>query len=119
MDKGHSITWFLHMHKAAGTSLCNLAKLHNESFWFHSDHRAHIDLIYNRTNDKNSPNEKLIHGNSKDTLEFLQQLIQEKVTFVSTEHWFPSHFTVDILQSQLNIKFITALRHPRSPGGSG
>ncbi len=33
MKKEYRLIWFQHFHKAAGTSIINLAELNNERFW--------------------------------------------------------------------------------------
>lgn len=100
------------MHKAAGTSLCKLASLQGEQFSSISDHRAHIDLIHDSTSSTNAPNLNLINNpDPSHLIHFIQQLRREHVTFVSTEHWFPAT-TITHLKAQLEVKFITILRHP-------
>jgi hypothetical protein len=117
LPKDHSTTWYLHMHKVAGTSLCKLAKDSGEQFWSKSDHRAHIDLMRHVSppdaKPTNAPNTDLVQGDSNSTLLFIQRLQQdEQVTFVSTEHWFPPLQTVTFLKTRLKMKFITVLRNP-------
>lgn len=103
MKKEYRLIWFQHFHKAAGTSIINLAELNNERFW--PDHKNG-----NPTDSKGNLIE--LWKYSEDKLEqFVDRCEAENITFVATE-WGLPHITT--LARDARVKLITCLRNPLS-----
>ena len=118
------IIWFLHFHKAAGSSFTDLAGMNYESKILDSNVRrqhSHIELggdgalrwpliLNNRSNiprgcfgdDRNiTP----IHWKEE-----MMQNLHNGITFVSSEHYFPRLSPNDLIRPE--VKFVTILRDP-------
>lgn len=119
------IIWFLHFHKAAGSSFTDLADLNRESKLseFRDKHRhGHIDLDaagklrWPLVSDEVKQGMKCIEndGNADriSWIKDIQQKIRRGISFVSSEHYFPRLDQISQQEMPPNVKFVTIFREP-------
>jgi len=130
--KANNMIWFLHFHKAGGTSFTDLAGMNGEVKRIDSERaeHSHFELDNGALRWPLVMGKGGIEGDSSQVLplipsslcgpsnvegldwkEEIQQEFGKGTTFVSTEHWFPR---IDPKEDVLtNVKFVTVLREPR------
>jgi len=125
--KDERIVWFLHFHKAGGTSFTDLAGLNGEVKRHDSDPVAHshfdLDggklrwpLVVGKGGKEASTKPSTLcftpqaQVKGLDWKAEIRQEFGNGVTFVSTEHWFPRLNSNETTPS--NLKFVTVLRDP-------
>ena len=97
----YRLIWFQHFHKAAGTSIVQLARQNGESFWKNNK---------NANPYTESGFELPLWNYSREQLrEFVDVCEQQGVTFISTEFGCPNF---SVLHQDKRITSITALRDP-------
>ena len=103
INKKYQLIWFQHFHKAAGTSIVDLARANNETFWPNHENGNPKD---------NNGNFIELWKYSQDKLkQFIDQCEKQGVTFVATEWGLPD---VTFIGKDDRIILITCLRQPLS-----
>lgn len=99
-----TFVWHMHFHKAAGTSIGELAIRNGLKLAPHEpDSHGHLDLGNNNIQDTSAA----------QIVERLSTLRASGVGFGSTEHWFPDPSKLAAIQAGAPwVKFMTVLREP-------
>ena len=101
MKNKYNLIWFQHFHKAAGTTIVELAQKNKEVFWPVHENGNPV-VTYN--------NFIKLWKYSEDGLNAFVDLCEEKgVTFVATEWGLP---ILDVLAKNPRVTLITCLRNP-------
>jgi len=101
MTTPYRLIWFQHFHKAAGTSIINLAKVNQENFWPHHNNGNPTD---------GSGNDLRLWEYSTNELDnFIDSCEQKNVTFVATEWGLPE---IEHLSSDNRVLLVTCIRNP-------
>lgn len=100
MDK-YRLIWFQHLHKAAGTTIVELAKNNMENFY--SNHKN------GNPYDENDEMIEIWKFDKNDLKSFVDDCERKKITFVATE-WGSPNFK--ILSEDSRVVLITAIRDP-------
>lgn len=100
MDK-YRLIWFQHLHKAAGTTIVELAKNNMENFY--SNHKN------GNPYDENDEMIEIWKFDKNDLKSFIDDCERKKITFVATE-WGSPNFK--ILSEDSRVVLITAIRDP-------
>ncbi|KAL9185061.1 hypothetical protein ACHAXT_002838 [Thalassiosira profunda] len=113
------LVWFLHFHKAGGSSFTDLASQNNEtkraidpqghSHFELDDEKLRWPLIDDVPESCGQPPNRERIDWKKD----LEKDMRRGVTFVSTEHWFP-RLPKNEEDIPSNVKLVAVLREPRS-----
>ena len=96
------LTWFIHFHKAAGSSVIEAARLNGETL--PEDHRN------GNLTSTEEPEAVLYHNKTREQFEkIIEGVLASKVTFVASEWDIPD---LEYLLSHPRIQVVTILRHP-------
>jgi hypothetical protein len=126
-----SLKWYFHFHKAGGTSFTDLARENKETLRHSNvDNRAggdshgHIELGkaellrwellggLNKTSCQVPPNRDIEATQIELLNEELAILDEKNITFVSSEHWFPSQHVLSQIRQRHQLMTVIILRHP-------
>ncbi len=97
----YRLIWFIHFHKAGGTSIVDLAQANRERFW-----PRHLN---GNPVDDQGQQIKLWKYSDRELRHFIDQCQNRQVTFVATEWAMPN---LRVLGHDRRIKLITCLRDP-------
>jgi hypothetical protein len=130
LQSRQSLKWYFHFHKAGGTSFTDLARENKETLRHENvDNRAggdshgHIELGkaellrwellggLNKTSCQVPPNRDIEDIQIQLLNEELAILDEKNITFVSSEHWFPSQHVLSQIR-QHPLMTVIILRHP-------
>ncbi len=101
MSQQYRLIWFQHFHKAAGTSIIEIARANGETFY--PNHLNGNPL------DKDGDEIKLWEYSKDDLIAFIDQCQAMGVTLVSTEWGLPN---IEVLSNDKRVVIITCLREP-------
>lgn len=101
MRNNYRLIWLQHLHKAAGTSIVELAKKNNEIFF-----PQHVN---GNPLDQNRSLVKLWQMDQSELISFVDYCEENGVTFVATE-WAGPDFSV--LAADPRVRLITCIREP-------
>ncbi|GHA20359.1 hypothetical protein GCM10008090_32980 [Arenicella chitinivorans] len=101
MSTAYRLVWFQHFHKAAGSSIVELAKMNGEQFWPNHNNGNPLD---------DSGNElELWEYSNQELASFVDLCEQKGVTFVATEWGAPD---IEYLASDNRVVLVTCIRAP-------
>ncbi len=101
IKKKYRLIWFQHFHKAAGTSIVDLAEANNERLWLNHQNGNPIDSRGNQI--------ELWKYSEDELRRFINLCEKESITFIATEWGLPC---LRVLSEDHRVKLITCLRDP-------
>lgn len=101
MPTPYRLVWFQHFHKAAGSSIIDLAELNKEQFWPYHNNGNPIE--------ENGNELKLWEYSIEELAGFVDSCEEKGVTFVATEWGTPN---IEYLRSDNRVVLVTCLRNP-------